>query len=57
MSNLIEYAERELEILDQKVPDSIVVPFKKEILALVNAFGESGQSGASALYTGNAKGG
>lgn len=54
MSNLVKYAERELEILDQKVPDSIVVPFKKEILALVDAFGESGQSGGSAPYTASA---
>lgn len=52
MSNLLTHAERELDILTatHKDPDNrpVVEPFRKEILALVEAFGNSGQSGGSA---------
>lgn len=49
-----EHAEKEFEILEKTVPDAIILPFKKEILALVDAFMNSGQSGGSAPYTSKA---
>jgi hypothetical protein len=55
MSNLLTHAEREFSILSAlaKEPDNrpLVEPFRKEILALVEAFGNSGQSGGSAPIT------
>jgi hypothetical protein len=51
MTNTYNHAKRELDILAATVPDAIVTPFAKEILALVEAFGKSGQSGGSAPYT------
>jgi len=51
MTNTQSFAKRELDILAATVPDAIVTPFAKEILALCEAFGNSGQSGGSAPYT------
>jgi len=57
-TNTARYAERELSILSQSLPDPdnrpIVEPFTKEILSLCEAFGKSGQSGGSAPYTATA---
>lgn len=47
MSNLMKHAKREFELLPE---DAVVKEFEQEILALVDKFGESGQSGASAPY-------
>jgi len=47
-------AKRELDILEATTPDAIITPFAKEILALCEAFGNSGQSGGSAPYTAGA---
>jgi hypothetical protein len=54
MTNTQKFAKQELDILEKTVPDAIVIPFKKEILALCEAFGKSGQSGGSAPYTATA---
>ena len=43
-------SEKEFEILENTIKDAIVLEFKDEILALVNKFGDSGQSGGSAPY-------
>lgn len=51
MSTILSKAEYEFSILEKSVKDPIILPFKKEILALVDAFGESGQSGGSAPFT------
>src|SRR5690554_4593318 len=51
MTNTQKFAKQELDILAATVPDAIVTPFAKEILALCEAFGKSGQSGGSAPYT------
>lgn len=48
MTNAQTFAKRELDILEATVPDAIITPFKKEILALCEAFGRSGQTGGSA---------
>ncbi len=57
-SNTFRFAERELEILSKSATDPnnrpIIEPFKKEILALCDAFGKSCQSGGSAPYTASA---
>jgi hypothetical protein len=53
-SNTHNIAKRELDILKATTPDAIVTPFAKEILALCEAFGNSGQSGGSAPYTASA---
>ncbi len=51
MSNLGNYAKQELEILEKSdLGDSVILPFKKEIMSLVDAFSNSGQSGGSAPY-------
>jgi len=47
-------AEQEFDILEQTNKGAIVLEFKNEILALVNKFGNSGQSGGSAPYTASA---
>jgi len=60
MSNALKHAQREFEILEaswdktdeDKKP--IVLEFKDEILALVDKFGESGQSGGSAPFVAGA---
>jgi len=54
MSKTATKAEKEFEILEKTVEDALIAPFKKEILALVDAFGKSGQSGGSAPYTAGA---
>jgi len=54
MTNTYKFAKQELDILAATVPDAIVTPFAKEILALCEAFGNSGQSGGSAPYTASA---
>jgi len=54
MNNSKIHAEREIEILEKTVDEAIIVPFKKEIIALCKAFGNSGQSGGSAPYTAHA---
>lgn len=58
MTNTKRFARRELSILSQSALDPnnrpIIEPFKKEILALCEAFGKSGQSGGSAPYTASA---
>ena len=48
MTNTQKFAKQELDILAATVPDAIVTHFAKEILALCEAFGRSGQSGGSA---------
>ena len=53
-SNTFKHAEHEFVILKKTVKDAIIAPFEKEILALANAFGNSGQSGGSAPYTAGA---
>lgn len=54
MTNTQSFAKQELDILAATTPDAIVTPFAKEILALCEAFGKSGQSGGSAPYTATA---
>jgi hypothetical protein len=54
MTNTQKFAKRELDILEATTPDAIIIPFAKEILALCEAFGKSGQSGGSAPYTASA---
>ena len=54
MTNTQKFAKHELDILAATVPNAIVTPFTKEILALCEAFGNSGQTVASALYTASA---
>ena len=51
MTNTQTFAKQELDILAATVPDAIITPFAKEILALCEAFDKSGQSGGSAPYT------
>ena len=53
-TNVYNFAKRELDILEETTPDSVVTPFRQEILALCEAFGKSGQSGGSAPYTASA---
>lgn len=54
MTNTQSHAKREMNILAKTVPDAIITPFAKEILALCEAFGRSGQSGGSAPMTASA---
>jgi hypothetical protein len=54
MTNTQSFAKRELDILEATVPDALITPFSKEILALCEAFGKSGQSGGSAPYIASA---
>jgi hypothetical protein len=54
MSNLLKHALKELQILEKVHPDAVVLEFKKEILNLLWAFAESGQSGGSAGYVAHA---
>lgn len=51
MSKTRSKAEEEFRILEKHVEDPTILPFKKEILALVDAVGKSGQSGGSIGYT------
>ena len=48
------HAERELDILEKNVPDAIINPFRKELIAICKKFGKSGQSGGSAPYVASA---
>ena len=54
MTNTQSFAKQELDILAVTVPDAAITPFAKEILALCEKFGQSGQSGGSAPYTASA---
>lgn len=54
MTKSQSHAKRELELLEKTIPDALIMPFKKEILALCEAFGNSGQSGGSAPCTASA---
>src|ERR1035437_4407950 len=58
MSNTLKFAQKELEILvkSNTDPDNrpIIEKFIPEILALVDKFGHSGQSGGSAPYVASA---
>ena len=54
MNNTQAHAKKELEILEKTVKDPIIAPFTKEILALCEAVGNSGQSGGSNPYTASA---
>jgi len=58
LSNTASFAKRELDILVKSATDSenrpIIEEFIPEILALVDRFGKSGQSGGSASYTATA---
>lgn len=54
MTNTQKFAEQELDILAATVNDSVLIEFKTEILALCEAFGNSGQSGGSAPYVATA---
>ncbi len=53
-----KHAKTELELLSKSKPDKdnrpLIEPFKKEILALCEKFGKSGQSGSSAPYVARA---
>ena len=51
MTNTQEHAKRELDILSSTIKEPILKPFTKEILALCEAVGKSGQSGGSMPYT------
>lgn len=53
-TNTARHALREFEILRQITPDSLILDFQDEILALCERFGNSGQSGGSAPYTASA---
>lgn len=54
MNNTKTHAERELDILLKTTPDAIIRDFVPEILAVCEAFNNSGQSGGSAPYTAGA---
>ena len=54
-TNTYSFAETELDVLSKSSTDRpIIEPFRNEILALCEAFGNSGQSGGSAPYTASA---
>lgn len=59
MSNLLKHAEREFEILEKQrdedpYNEALILDFKDEILALIEKFGTSGQSGGSAPFVSKA---
>lgn len=54
LTSTSRYAKSELDILIKSTPDAIIIDFIPEILALVEKFGKSGQSGGSAPYTAHA---
>lgn len=39
MANSKSHAKRKIEILEKTKPNAIIAPFKKEIIALCEAFG------------------
>ena len=51
MTNTQSHAKRELDILIKSTPDAIIRDFVPELLALCEAFGNSGQSGGSDPFT------
>lgn len=51
LSYTATHAQKELEILMKTVEKPIIGPFEKELIALCDKFGKSGQSGGSAPYT------
>lgn len=53
MTNTRKNAIIELDILSKKVKDSTILPFRKEILDLCEAFGKQGYSGGVATYVAN----
>jgi len=53
-SNTYKRAQVELDILEATVDNAIITPFREELLDLVEAFGQSGQSGGSAPFTASA---
>jgi hypothetical protein len=53
-SNAGDFAKSELDLLIKTCDDAIVKEFIPEIIAIVDKFGESGQSGGSAPYTSHA---
>lgn len=54
MTNTAIKAQREFDILEKTTKDALILPFKEELLALVEKFGNSGQSGGSAPFTAGA---
>ena len=50
MTNTQKRAAIEFSTLEKISPDAVLLEFKEPILALCEAFGNSGQSGGSALY-------
>jgi hypothetical protein len=54
MTNTQKHAIQEFKILEKTTPDAVILPFKNEILALCEAFDNSGQSGGSAGFTAGA---
>lgn len=54
MTNTKSHAKKELEILFETTPDTIIRDFEAEILAICEKFGQTGQSGGSAPYTATA---
>lgn len=50
MTHAQSFSLREFYFLEETVPNAAILPFKKEIIALCEAFGRSGQSGGSAPY-------
>lgn len=54
MTNVKAHAIRELRIVKENTPDALLLEFEKEIIALCEAFGKSGQSGGSAPYVADA---
>ncbi len=50
MTNTQSHAQREFNAMRATTPDAVVLEFEKEILALCEKFGLSGQSGGSAPY-------
>ena len=54
MSKTKSFAEHEFNLLLKSTPDAVIRHFKKEIIALADAFGNSGQSGGSAPFVAKA---
>ena len=54
MTNTFMLAKKELDILTKTTPDALILEFIPEILAICEAFGNSGQSGGSAPWTAEA---
>ncbi len=48
------FANKELDYLESNVPDAVILPFKEEIITLVEKFRESGQSGSTSSYVASA---